>query len=252
MKKLWVLLAIVFALLLAVPASAETVRVSDGAGLLSSREIERLEEKLEEVSGRLQMDVVIATVSDLGGEDPERFTEKLYDRWGVGYGESHDGVILLISMEDRDWVITATGKAEQYINRAARNHIGEQITPDLSGGNYYRAFYTFSTLCQDMVVSGESGNTYRVPFSVGKGLLIAAAVSVVIALITVWVMTGKLRSVRHKYTAEDYVKQDSLHITCARERFLYRNVTRTPKPEHNSSSHSGGGGVSHSSSHGKF
>jgi uncharacterized protein len=65
-------------------------------------------------------------------------------------------------------------------------------------------------------------------------------------------MKGKLRSVRRQNEARQYVKEGSMQLTQSGDYFMYRNVTRTPKPQNNSSSRSGGGGGSRSIGGGKF
>ena len=66
MKKLIVLF--VFVLCLAVPVMAAADLLVDDADLLTSREEQKLTEKLEQASEDLDLDIVIVTVDGLGGQ----------------------------------------------------------------------------------------------------------------------------------------------------------------------------------------
>ena len=120
-KKLaWFLLIWLFVPALAFPASAAQIifeidsilaerqkeRLTDSAGLLSSVENEELLRKLDEISVRQACDVVIVTTNGLGGKTPTEFADDFFDYNGFGIGPDADGILLMISMEDRDWAIS--------------------------------------------------------------------------------------------------------------------------------------------------
>lgn len=249
MKKKLLAIAVLLILCLAVSApvcAADAYRIVDSAYLLSDQECVELNEKLTEISERLQFDVVIRTVESLNGEDPEQASCDIYDNDGYGYGENHDGVILLINMEERDWVITSTGYGQTAINEAARDYISESFLDDLSAGYYYDAFNTFADCCDEVVTQAQNGDVYKEPFPLFKNILIALGIGLVLGLIVALSLKGQLKSVKQENAAANYVVNGSLNIQVANEMFLYNTITRTEKPK--SSSSSGG----HSSSSGKF
>ena len=101
---------------LTVPAfAADIPRLTDVAGLLSEDEYFALNEKLDTISEELEFDVAVGTLDSLNGVDVEEASCEIYDQYGFGYGDEADGVILLISMEERDWVITSTGFGEEAV-----------------------------------------------------------------------------------------------------------------------------------------
>ena len=117
-KKIWTaLFALVICLCVTVPAFAEGAagfagdkdRVVDDADLLSAGEETALREKLGEICARQKMDIVIVTAKTLNGATPASYADDTYDYNGYGYGNNRDGLLLLISMEDRDWYISTTG-----------------------------------------------------------------------------------------------------------------------------------------------
>lgn len=255
MKKLaMVLLALALCLAMTVPAlAAELLRVVDRADLLTDAQEEELLEELDQISARHWADVVVVTVDTLEGKTPMAYADDFYDYNGYGYGDDYSGVLLLVSMEDRDWWISTTGFGIGAITDAGIDYIGDRVVPYLSDGDYDQAFHTFADLCDEFFRQARSGRPYdtghmpKEPFGVVTNLLIALVVGLVVAMIATGIMRGQLRSVRGQSGAGDYVRPDSLQITNRRDLFLYRQVRRRPRPKESS----GGGSRTHSSSSGR-
>ena len=148
MKRIFsILLALMLCIALAVPAlAADAPLLYDGADLLTERQEYALLRRLEEVRDEYRVDVVIATVDSTGSYYVDDYVEELYDQLGYGQGPNHDGVILLISMEDRDYRILSNGLAADAITNDEIYDIGDEIVPDLSDGDYADAFADFIEL----------------------------------------------------------------------------------------------------------
>lgn len=250
------LLALLLCVAMAVPAFAasDMPRLADGAGLLTESEQSELLDKLDEISKRQQVDVVVVTTEMLNGKTPEACADDFYDDNGYGFGADCDGVLLLVSMEARDWHLSTCGYGMTAITDDGVAYIAEQFLPDLSDGNYAAAFATYAELCDAFITQAKTGQPYdgdhmpKAPFNAVKSLLISMAIGLVIALIVTGSMKGKLKSVRTQAAAASYVKANSLHITESRDLFLYHTVDRREKPKSSSSS---GGSSSHTSSSGQ-
>ena len=259
-KILTTLFAFALCLCLTVPAFAEGVsgfagnkdRVVDDANLLSDNEMTVLREKLEEISVRQKMDIVIVTAKTLNGATPASYADDTYDRNGYGYGNNRDGLLLLISTEDRDWYISTTGYGITAFTDAGIQYIGDKLLEHLSYGDYASAFNTFAELCDDFITKARTGNPYDIsnmpkePLKPGW-ILVAIIVGFILSFITVGTMKSKLKTVRFQPTASSYMKAGSMNITESRDMFLYNTVTRTAKPKDNES---GGGSSTHTSSSG--
>lgn len=263
------LLVIILCFSVALPATAadsdgfaeEYYRVMDMADLLTDREETALIQTLDEISLRQNMDIVVATTANLEGFSVREYADQLYEQCHFGYGNSKDGLLLLISMEDRDWYITTCGYGITAFTDAGIDYIGEQITPDLSDGNYADAFANYASLCDEFITRAKSWNPYN------KGNLpqeslskiwipVALIIGFVLAEIIVGFMKSQLRTVRPQAAANDYVRKGSLNITESHDRFLYHTVTRTEKPKNNgssgSSTHRSSSGTTHGGKGGKF
>ncbi len=274
-KKLFaLLLVLVLCLAAAVPVLAdnegfadEYYRVQDMAALLNGSEEEALNEKLDEISLRQNMDIIVATTEDLNGYSVREYADMLYEQCLFGYGSDKDGLILLISMEDHDWCISTCGYGITAFTDAGIEYIGEQITPDLSEGNYVAAFSSYAELCDDLITQAKAGNPYGVddgdgdstePASQPLSLVwipVALVIGFIIAKIIVGNMKSALKTVKMQTAANSYVKSGSMNITENRDMFLYHTVTKTAKSKSSSSgssTHSSSSGTTHGGGSGKF
>jgi uncharacterized protein len=101
-----VIRAFLIALALAGPVSALDVpflsgRVNDHAGLLSTAAHENLETALKDFEQRTGHQLAVLTVPSLQGEVLEDFSLKVSRTWGLGRKGVNDGILLLVSREDR-------------------------------------------------------------------------------------------------------------------------------------------------------
>ncbi|MCM1257700.1 MAG: TPM domain-containing protein [Roseburia sp.] len=240
-----------------VEAAGDTVRLVDGADLLSASEEAELSDLLNEISERQQVDIVVVTADSLEGESPRDYADDFYDYNDYGFGEEKDGILFLISMEERDWYISTAGYGITAVTDAGLDYMSEEFLPYLSDGEYARAFQIFARQCDDYITQAREGTPYDIdnvpdePFSPLGTLGIALAAGFVTALIVTGVMRHGLHSVRSQSSADDYVKRDSLRLTKDYELFLYRNVTRRERPKQNTSSGRSGGSTTHVSSSGR-
>lgn len=258
MKKniLGVLLAIILCVAMAAPAFAvsDMPRLVDYAGLLTDSEQVELLAKLNEISVRQQADIVVVTANTLEGKTPESYADDFYDYNGYGFGKDCDGVLLLISMEDRDWCISTCGYGMTAITDDGVTYISGKLLSDLQDGDYAAVFSAYAELCDEFITQAKTGEPYdgsnmpKTPFNFGMWLIVSLAVGLIIALIATGSMKKKLKSVQKQSAAADYVRANSMNITDSRDIFLYNTVTRTEKPK---SSDSSGGSSTHTSSSGQ-
>lgn len=250
MKRIFDLfLALLLCVMLTVSVSAAQMpRLVDAADLLTDSQESELLERLDAVSAELQTDVVIVTMESCGGYSADQVAEAYYDQYEFGYGDNRDGVLLLLSMAERDWRILCNGFAADAITPGERDAIGEHIVEELSAGEYMEAFMEFSSLCVYEIEGERNG----FPFDFGLSLGVSVVIGVVTALIATGIMRSKLKSVRSRTGAREYTKPGSMQLTRSSDLFLYRTVNRRRKPQQSSSGSRGGGGGGRHVGGGKF
>lgn len=240
--------------------AAEQPLLVDQAGLLSDYEAKQLEADLEQLSHQWQLSVVIVTTDSLYGKTPRAYADDFYDENSYGWGADHDGVLLLVSMEDRDWYISTCGYGIRAFTDAGIDYIGQQIVPTLSDGDYAGAFEEFIGLCDDFITQAKAGKAYdshnlpKEPFRIGFSLSLSLIIGLAVGLITAFVLKGQLKSVRKQHTAVQYVQPGSLRLTETGEFFLYHTISKVEKPKDNggSGTHFSSSGRSHGGGGGKF
>jgi uncharacterized protein len=213
----------------------DNLLVWDEAELLNETEVAQLNSKLESISKKYKAEIRVVTLSSMDGGDIDEFLEYLYDESGFGYGENHDGVLLVVCMDPREYRILSNGFAGEAITSGDIDAIGAAFKSDLQGGNYADAFDTFADKCEYYL----DGHINGFPFNAGKNLLICLGIGFVVALIVTGIWKGQLKSVRKQDRANIYVKPGSMQLTQSGDYFMYRNVTRTVKQQSSSSSGSG-------------
>lgn len=258
MKK-WIF-SILFALLLCMDiatsafAKASMPRLVDNAGLLTDTEQRELLATLDEISERQQVDIVVVTTDTLNGETPENYADDFYDDNGYGYGSEYDGVLLLVSMEERDWQISTCGYGMIALTDDGINYISDKFLSYLKDEDYAKAFSTYAELCDEFIRQAKTGQPYdgdhmpKEPFRLVRWLLVSMGLGMGIALVVTGSMKKKLKSVKRQSTAGNYVKANSMNVTERRDMFLYSMIAKTEKPKSSSSS---GGSSSHTSSSGR-
>ena len=258
MKRRLFCLAFVFVLLLSLAtpcfAGVYPPKVVDNARLLTTEQTLELESRLDRISEQWNVAVVIVTTDLLGGKTLQSYADDYFDFGSYG----KDGILLLISMEDRDWHISTAGSCIASFTDAGLAYMEEQFIDQLREDDFYGAFQTFADLCDDFLEQASTGNPYdsgnlpKEPFSWILNILICLVIGLVIALIVTGIMRSQLKSVRPKHTARDYVRSGSLQITGAFDLYLYSQVSRRAKPKQNSGTHVGSSGASHGGRSGKF
>lgn len=229
-------------------------RIVDYADLLSDSEEEELSDRLDEISGRQQLDVVIVTLESLEGASAQAYADDFYDYNEYGFGDGYDGILFLISMEEREWYISTRGYGITVFTDAGIDKMSEEFLPYISDGDYAKGFALFADLCDNYITQANTGTPYDVDslpkaeFSVPGTLAISLGIGFVVSLIVTGIMRMGLKSVRSQTRADSYVTGEGLSLTRERDLFLYRHVARREKPKESRSS--SGGSSTHTSSSG--
>lgn len=249
--------------------TTELSNVVDNYDLFSDEEESELSQKMKEISDRQQCQLVVVTVSkdDLEGKSTMEYADDYFDYNGYGYGDDHSGVLLLFAMENSehgDFWISTTGYGITAFTDAGLDYIKECFTPDLKDHDFAQAVNVFAEECDAFLTQAKTGQPYdsgnlpKEDFPWLRNILIALGVGLVVGFFVTSVMREKLKTVKPKKSASNYVKNDSMHVTSQNDIFLYEDVTRTEIPKESessssgSSTHTSSSGTTHGGSGGSF
>lgn len=270
-KLLTILLVLLLLLMLPTHAFAQNAaqgNVSDLANLLTDEEVQTLDARAHEISEQYNVGVYIITVEDYrdySGESVSAAAEALYDSAGFGYGKNRDGILLLLSMDDRDYNLMVDGGfANVAFNEYGRSCLADFFLVEFADDDWYGGFEVYLDWCADYLETARNGKPYtesHVPmefvdvlFTFALRAAVVLILPLIVAGIYVAVLTSKMKSVATATDAASYVSSP-LHLT--QESDIYSHTTRSRRKieqEDNSSSggktHSSSGSRSHTS--GKF
>lgn len=247
-----------------IPAERLLPRLVDQADLLTEEEEANLLEKLDEISERQNCDVVVATVNSLEGKTAEAFADDTYDYNGYGFGETRDGILLLISMEERDWWLSTCGEGITIFTDAGLDYIAEKFTPMLSNEKYNNAFLKYAELSDKFITQAATGEPYDVG-NMPKGTVSSfwiigdLVIGCLIALGMANRKKKRLKTVKKKTEATDYAVAGTLMFRASSDHMINKRVTtRTISSSDNSdrsggsSTHTSSSGTTHGGTGGKF
>ena len=260
MKKLslCLLLCLCLCLSMVVLASAEETLdyVTDAAGLLTQEQVAQLNATATEISERYDCAVYIVTVPDYktyNNESVQRCTEELYNYFDLGRGEGRDGLILLLSMAERDYDLWGHGPFGKYaFTDYGLDGLEQRFLPYFRQNDWYGGFNAYLRGAASLLDQAAQGEPEAYHMSVGTKAAIALTPASLIGFLVCSLFKGQMKTAKEKDTAEDYVVSGSARLRVREDRFV--NRTRTVHViESNSGgvgSRPSGGGTSHHS--GKF
>jgi uncharacterized protein len=112
--------------------------VYDYAKLLSDAEKTQLEEKLVRYSDTTSTQIVVITIDDLKGEDVGVLATNWAQTWGIGQAKEDNGVVILVSKNDRKISIRpGYGVEDRLVAGICGQIIRNDITPEFKAGSYY-------------------------------------------------------------------------------------------------------------------
>jgi uncharacterized protein len=116
---------------------ALTGRVVDQAQVLSAGERADLEGKLADLESKSGIQLVVATVSSLGGEEIEPYANELFRAWKLGEAKKNNGVLFLIApKEHRVRIEVGYGLEGTLTDATASLIIANAVAPRFKAGDY--------------------------------------------------------------------------------------------------------------------
>src|SRR5512139_1419313 len=111
--------------------------VNDFAGMMSSGARTELEEELVNFEKETSVEIAVATVNSLEGLTVEDYAVRLFEAWGIGKKDKDNGVLLLVSKEERKVRIEVGYGLEPVITDGRAGRIlDDEVVPEFREGNY--------------------------------------------------------------------------------------------------------------------
>ena len=277
MKRVFVCLFLCTALLLSLGlcahAEAKIDYGADTAQILSEDVRAALNDQAAQISAQYGCGVYVVTVDDYrsyvnGGI--EDFSEAVYKTYELGEGDGKNGIVLALSMDDRDYDLCAYGDFANYaFTDYGKDQLAGTFLDNFRRNDWQGGFQDYIANCGsllDMAARGEPLD-YVAPEPVPAKRGIDPFESLLILLFpslaaggTVSGMARQMKTAVKQTGAYNYIGQGGAELTAKEDQFINRSVTRQVirrqrMDDRPGSAHSGGttvnsGGFSHHS--GKF
>lgn len=167
--------------------------VNDFAGMLSSGELETLENKLVAYNDSTSTQIAIVIERSLEGDDAFDYTIRLAEAWGIGREGKDNGVLIYIAQDDRKVRIQTGYGMEGFLTDAMSKRIIENvIVPNFRGGQYYKGLDRATELIIQLG-SGEFTSDEISGMGEGKipvGLVIFIIILIIVVIIVLSNMGG--------------------------------------------------------------
>lgn len=138
-RKPWAILGAVLAvcLLSAFAVPPNDGYVTDVAGVLSSGEKARITQTLTDYERQTSNQIAVLIIPSLSGASINEVGVEVGRSWGVGGKQKNNGILLLISMNDREMaILTGYGLEGAVPDIVAKGIIDQDITPRFREGKY--------------------------------------------------------------------------------------------------------------------
>ena len=112
--------------------------VNDYAGILSQQENMQLEQKLVAYNKTTSSQIAIVIIKTLDGYPIDDYAFILGESWGIGQKGKNNGVLILVSKEERKvWIATGYGLEGALPDAICKRIIEKNIKPNFKQGQYF-------------------------------------------------------------------------------------------------------------------
>lgn len=111
--------------------------VNDFAGLLTASQQSALAQMLSELERKTTSQIAVVTLRSLEGGEISDFSNRLFEKWGIGKKGKDNGVMVLVAIEDRKaWIETGYGLEPILPDARAGRILDEAVIPAFRRNNY--------------------------------------------------------------------------------------------------------------------
>ena len=232
--------------------------VIDNAELLTDTQKLRLEDKAERISNQYGCNTYVLTVPTMDGAERRAFAKSYYTENQLGNGTYRNGILFMIAMDSRDYVTITYGRnpedtSEYGVGILAFTDYGiarmeKDVVPYLSDGDYYTAFNTYLSACEDYLSYYAQGHAYDKgerlpgdPIFTPLRIILIICIPLLVALIVCLIFRAQMKTAVKATKAGAYLVDGSFQVTNSQDTFV-RTYRSTRKIERDSGGSSSSGG----------
>lgn len=240
-KKIRLLALLVLALSLLFSATAHAAGddeaklyyVTDEAAILSGSQRMELENRAGDISREYQCSIYIVALEDYTDYTSGSVTDcakAIYKNYSLGWGSDKNGVLLLLSMYDRDYSIIAYGDfANAAFTDYGKDALSDEFLDDFRYDDWYAGFSDYLEYSAKLMDKAENGK----PLDAGKSgtspvvkLLMIVILPCVAAFAVCSAFISRMKTARKKNEAGDYMVPEGVELRIREDIFTHRTEHR--------------------------
>ena len=264
MKKIiscFLLLCLTLCLSTSVTAQSTYLYVDDQADILTAQEEADLSKLAQIASHQVDCGIYVLTVEnfkdlDCASEYSVSSTLSAYFKErGYGFGPDRDGVILMLSMAERDYSLFTNGFGDTGLSDPAMDYLLTTFLSDFGDNEWYNGFEDYINCTEKLLQKTIDGHPFNENTPTPGEKITGAVISVLLAVLVSHLITDyfvrQMKSVALKTSAGEF--GENLVLSHRDDRYTHTTTSRVyDPPSSSSSSHSSGGHSSGCSRSGKF
>ena len=220
--------------------------VTDAAGLLTNEQVMALEAQAKQIAENYGCAPYILVVDDFRVyEDTYDIFEagmNLYERWELGYGPEKNGLLLILSMAERDYALVTYGSVtHRAFTDYGQDYLREQFLDNFRNDDWAGGFQDYLNTGAWLLEQAKNGTPYDVDTAPKGFNPLIIVIPLVLALAVCLVLTGQMKTAKRKTEAGDYMVPGGTDMRVVQDIFTHRTVTRQVIQNENKG---GGGGTS--------
>lgn len=218
--------------------------VCDTVPLLTDSQWLSLYELAREISEQYQCAVYFITVddyTDYGSGSIYNVAKGIYRDYDLGWGEEKSGVLLLLSMEERDYTLIAYGYGNTAFTDYGKDYLSEKFLDNFAEDDWAGGCRDYMNTCAELLKLAREGQPLDVgsrirPFHVA---LVSIPLGFILAIVLCFLVqeAGK-KKVSQGKEAGSYLSPGNMEITLREDHFVNSTQSRT-KIERSSGSSGG-------------
>ena len=214
--------------------AGDTPYISDEAGILTQDQVDTLEEQARAIAEQYSFAVNIVVIEDytVYSSTPYEAAKAIYLERGLGYGDNHDGVLLMLSMGTRKYANIAYGYGNYAFTDYGKEQMDEKFLDNFKENDWFGGFSDYLSVSEKYLKLAAEGNPYDTgsePGLVGWLIIIGlrAVLPLIIATVYVTALSSDMRSVYPATDAKEYLEEKSVKLRVKQDIF-----THTTRVEH--------------------
>jgi uncharacterized protein len=168
--------------------------VTDSANIIDSEYEKKITDLADRINKATTVEIAVLTIESLEGDSPENYAVNTFRQNGVGKKDNNNGLLILVSKNDRKYRFEVGYGLEGTIPDAMKVPIGDKIiTPNFKNGDYGKGIYESMLAIEALVTNNtEVISKYGLNETAGTDIptwLIILIIIVIIIIIIIVLIT---------------------------------------------------------------